>query len=170
MLSRISKSSRRAIFGLVSVGVVVVLAVAGFVAFQPKVEISTYNMDANNVAIHGYDTVAYFTEAKPTKGSSEFEHVWQDAHWQFASASNRDLFTANPERYAPQFGGYCALGVSVGEYADGDPEAWTIVEGKLYLNYNVNYRDDVWRKAPEQLIGNANYNWEKNRDQLRNNL
>ena len=169
MLSRISESSRRAVLGLVSVGVVVVVAVAGFVAFQPKVEISTYNMDANNVAIHGYDTVAYFTEAKPTKGSSEFEHVWQDAHWQFASASNRDLFTANPKRYVPQYGGYCALGVAAGEFADPDPNAWAIVDGKLYFIKTKDFRDDIWGKAPEAFIGVSEYNWSKNRDQLRNN-
>jgi hypothetical protein len=60
--------------------------------------------------------------------------------------------------------------MSAGEYANGDPEAWTIVDGKLYLNYSMEFRNDVFRKAPEQLIGNANYNWDKNRDQLRNNL
>ena len=169
MLSRASKSFRTAILGIVSVGVIAI-ALAGFFAFSPKAEIPDYNVDAEQVAIHGYDTVAYFTDGKPTKGKSQFEHVWQDAHWRFASASNRDLFTANPERYAPQYGGYCALGVSAGEYADGDPKAWTIIDGKLYLNYSMKFRDDVFRKAPEQLIGNANYNWGKNRDQLRNNL
>ncbi|MFQ5983540.1 MAG: YHS domain-containing (seleno)protein, partial [Woeseiaceae bacterium] len=85
--------------------------------FEPKQQLADYNVDANNVAIHGYDTVAYFTDGKPTKGKKDFEHVWNDARWHFASATNRDLFTANPDRYAPQFGGYCAGGLAAGEYA-----------------------------------------------------
>ena len=113
-------------------------------------------------------TVAYFTDGKPTKGSSDFEQLWQDARWQFASATNRDLFTANPDRYAPQYGGYCAGGLAVGEYADIDPEAWTIVEGKLYLNKTMELRQ-VWRKGPEAHIEFANYNWENNRGNLRDN-
>ena len=100
------------------------------------------------MAIHGYDTVAYFTEGKAVKGSGEFEQVWQEVRWQFASATNRDRFTANPERFAPQYGGYCALGLSAGEYSDVDPEAWTIVDGKLYLTHSLEYRE-TWRKAPK---------------------
>ncbi|MCZ6859401.1 MAG: YHS domain-containing (seleno)protein, partial [Alphaproteobacteria bacterium] len=125
-------------------------------------------VDSDNVALHGYDTVAYFTEGKPMKGSAEFEKVWQDARWQFASATNRDLFKANPDRYAPQYGGYCSGGLSVGEFADVDPSAWTIVDGKLYLTKNKDLRD-AWRKAPEAHVANANYNWDNNRDKLRDN-
>ena len=168
MVDRASLTSRRTILGLAVVGVIVV-AVAGFFAYSAKSEISAYNIDANRVAIHGYDTVAYFTEGKPLTGKAEFEQVWRDARWQFASAGNRDLFTANPERYAPKFGGYCAAGLALGEYADVDPEAWTIVDGKLYL-ISTKENSEVWQKSPEAHIGYADYNWEKNRAQLRNNL
>ena len=158
--------SRRTIIGSI---LAVVVVGAGFFAFAPKAAIPDYNVDESNVAIHGYDTVAYFIADKALKGKSEFEHVWHDARWQFDSAGNRDLFVANPDRYAPTFGGYCALGLAAGEYADGDPTAWTIVDGKLYLNNTKGVRE-VWRKAPKAHIGNANYNWEKNRAELRDNL
>ncbi len=137
--------------------------------FQPERQFTAYNVDEGNVAIHGFDTVAYFTDGKPMKGKSEFEQGWNDARWQFASANNRDLFTANPDRYAPQFGGYCAGGLAAGEYADADPNAWTIVDGKLYLNKTKELRE-VWRKAPKAHIEFATYNWDNFRDQLRDNM
>lgn len=147
-----------------------VLVGALFVAplFAPKTQFAAINVDSDNVAIHGYDTVAYFTENKPMKGQPKFEHQWNDARWHFASVNNRDLFRANPERYAPQFGGYCAGGLAAGEFADGDPSNWTIVDGKLYLNKNKELRD-IWRKATEAYIVYGEYNWNNNRDQLRNN-
>ncbi len=153
--------------------IVIVTAVivgAAFVLPQilAKQQFADYNVDSDNVAIHGYDTVAYFTEGKPMKGSAEFEQVWQDARWQFASATNRDLFTANPDRFAPQNGGYCSGGLATGEYADVDPEVWTIVDGKLYLNTTEELRD-AWRKAPEAYVVYADYNWDNNRDELRDN-
>ncbi len=161
-------TSRRALASYFAVAVIVV-ATAGFFAFSPKAAIPDYNVDAANVAIHGYDTVAYFTDGKPTKGKSEFEHVWEDARWHFASTTNRDLFTANPGRYAPKFGGYCAAGVALGEYADADPEAWSIVDGKLYM-ISTKENQKGWQKAQKGHIGYAEYNWEKNRAQFRNNL
>ncbi len=164
-------TSRSAFFvygAIVIVAAVMVGAVFVSPLFSAKRQFADYNVDSDKVAIHGYDTIAYFTEGKPMKGSAEFEKVWQDARWQFASATNRDLFTANPDRYAPQFGGYCAGGLAVGEYADVDPEAWTIVDGKLYLNKTMELRK-VWRKAPEAHVEFAEYNWEYNRDNLRDN-
>lgn len=164
-------TSRPAIFAYGAIAVVVAIFVGAlYVAplLGPKRQFAAYNVDDAKVAIQGYDTVAYFTDGKPTKGKGEFEHAWQEARWQFASATNRDLFTANPDRYAPQYGGYCALGLSAGEYADADPEAWTIVDGKLYLNKTKEFRV-AWRKAPKAYLGNADYNWENNRDKLRDN-
>jgi YHS domain-containing protein len=87
-------------------------------------------------AIEGVDPVAYFTQGKPVEGKSEFAHDWMDATWYFASAENRDLFAADPEKYAPEYGGYCAWAVANGYTAKIDPEAWTIVDDKLYLNYS----------------------------------
>src|SRR5437016_4674828 len=91
------------------------------------------NKDGGGIAIKGYDPVAYFTQSKPVKGSSAFTYQWMNATWWFASAEARDEFARIPEKYAPQYGGYCAYGVSQGHTAPIDPEAWTIVEGKLYL-------------------------------------
>ena len=165
-------TSRTAFFvygAIVIVAAVMIGAMFVSPLFSEKRQFADYNVDSDTVAIHGYDTVAYFTDGKPTKGSNEFEQVWQDTRWQFASATNRDLFTANPDRYAPQYGGYCALGLAAGEYADADPNAWTIVDGKLYLNKTLAFRDEVWRKAPKAYLATADYNWENNRDKLRDN-
>ena len=165
-------TSRPAMFGY-GAAVAAVAAIVGALVvgplFQSERQFAAYNVDEGNVAIHGYDKVAYFTDGKPTKGKSEFEQVWNDARWQFASANNRDLFTANPERYAPQFGGYCAGGVAVGEYADTDPNAWNIVDGKLYLNKTLEIRE-AWRRAPKGHIEFANYNWQNFRSELRDNM
>ena len=89
------------------------------------------------VALKGHDAVAYFTESKPIKGSGKHEFEWMGARWRFSSAENRDLFAKNPENFAPQYGGYCAYAVSQGITADIDPEAWKIVDGRLYLNQTI---------------------------------
>ena len=143
-------TSRRALVSYLAVAVMVV-AVAGFFGLSAKSEIAAHNIDSYGVAIHGYDTVAYFTDGKATKGKSEFEHVWEDARWHFASATNRDLFATNPDRYAPKFGGYCAAGVALGEYADVDPEAFSIVDGKLYM-ISTKENKKGWKKAQEGHI------------------
>lgn len=88
----------------------------------------------DHVAIKGYDAVAYFTEGKATKGSSDFVYWWDDAKWQFASAAHRDLFIADPDRYAPQFGGFCTGAVGNGELVPANPAIWAIVDGKLYMS------------------------------------
>jgi hypothetical protein len=84
------------------------------------------NKTRDNLALKGYDPVAYFKDARHVKGSSQITHSWMDATWRFASEKNRELFRATPECYAPQFGGYCALAVSNDFTADIDPQAWTI--------------------------------------------
>ena len=101
--------------------------------------------DSSAVAIKGYDTVAYFTEGRAIKGKKEFEFVWQDARWWFSSAAHRGLFAVNPVRYAPRFGGHCALGMSRNKKVAADPEAWTIVDGKLYMKFREAARDR-WRQ------------------------
>ena len=164
--------SRKALFGFAGAGVVavaVIAFVAGLMVARSGSAIPRINQTEEHVAIKGYDTVAYFTEGAATKGSEKFEARWEDARWRFASAGNRDLFEANPERYAPQYGGYCAGGVAVGEFADADPEAWKIVDGKLYFIHSKEYFK-VWDKAPEAHIDYAEYNWSQNRENLRNNL
>lgn len=112
----------------------------------------------DNVAIMGYDTVAYFTDGRAMKGNSEFAASWNGAEWHFANAAHRDFFTANPERYAPQFGGFCASGLRQGMKAVADPEAWTIVDGKLYIKFSQGARDR-WRRNTAENIKKAEENW-----------
>jgi YHS domain-containing protein len=109
-------------------------------------------------ALNGYDPVAYFNEAKPTKGTSEFIFQYQGADWHFASAENLSAFKADPEKFAPQFGGYCAFGMSRGYKANTQPDAWTIIDGKLYMNYTLAVRTD-WNKKQTEYIEKANKNW-----------
>jgi YHS domain-containing protein len=112
----------------------------------------------SSVAISGYDPVAYFTLGRPTQGSASFKATFQGAEFRFASAANRDAFLASPARYAPQYGGYCAWAVSQGYTAGIDPNAWAIVDGKLYLNYNRTIQER-WQGDRANLIVAANRNW-----------
>jgi YHS domain-containing protein len=114
----------------------------------------------NGVAIHGYDAVAYFTQNKPVKGKKEFEFEYMGARWRFANAENKDAFMKEPAKYAPQYGGYCAYGMSHGYAAPTKADAWTIVNGKLYLNYNVDIRKE-WNKDQSAFISQADQNWPK---------
>ena len=91
------------------------------------------NTSQGDVAIQGYDPVAYFTEARPVKGSPEFSQSWLGVTWLFASAEHRDLFAADPIGYAPQYGGFCAGSVANGDPHDINPQSWRIIDGKLYL-------------------------------------
>ena len=109
-------------------------------------------------AIRGYDPGAYFTIGAPTRGSNEFSASWQGASYRFASAENLVRFEADPEAYAPQYGGYCAYAVSKGATAGTVPEAWTIVDGKLYLNYSLSVKQR-WSKDIPGNIKAANSNW-----------
>ncbi|HUU51752.1 MAG TPA: YHS domain-containing (seleno)protein [Candidatus Heimdallarchaeota archaeon] len=116
------------------------------------------NVDKKGIAIKGYDPVAYFTEGEPVKGSAEFQHEWNSAIWHFSSAEHRDMFKAEPEKYAPQYGGYCAYAVSQGKTANIDPDAWKIVDGKLYLNLNKRIHRK-WEKDILGYIKKADKNW-----------
>lgn len=111
-------------------------------------------------AVGGYDPVAYFTSGKPVEGSKAFEHKYKDATWRFASAENLAAFKADPAKYAPQYGGYCAWAVSQGYTAKGDPKAWKVVNGKLYLNYNLDIQKK-WEKDVPGLIAKGDTNWPK---------
>lgn len=111
-----------------------------------------------DIAINGYDPVAYFTEGKPVKGSNNFTHHWNNAGWRFSNKNNLDSFTANPGKYAPQFGGYCAYGMADGHKAPTEPDAFTIVNGRLYLNYNKQVQQ-LWLKDQSRLIQAAEQNW-----------
>ena len=106
----------------------------------------------------GYDVVAYFTDGKPAKGSSEFTHQWEGATWQFASAEHRAAFQRQPAKYAPQYGGYCAFAVSLGTIVDVDPRQWKIVDGRLYLNANF-LAQTLWVLDPPGHIKKGDANW-----------
>jgi YHS domain-containing protein len=109
-------------------------------------------------AIRGYDPVAYFSQNRPVKGSTQFSHRWKGAEWRFSSAENRDRFAAAPEKYAPQYGGYCAFGVAGGYAVKIEPDAWSIVDGKLYLNYDQSVQQE-WKKDVPGYIRKADGNW-----------
>lgn len=118
------------------------------------------NKGPDDVAILGYDTVAYFTEGRPIKGKPEFSHSWQDAKWHFASRRHRDLFAADPERYAPQFGGHCAMALTQDVVKVVDPEAWIISDGKLYLTFSMKGREKFRQDIPGN-IKKSEDNWAK---------
>lgn len=119
---------------------------------------SAVNVDAEGVALHGHDPVAYFTEGKAVPGAARFEHQWNGARWRFASAANRDAFAKAPDKYAPQFGGYCSWAVSRNYTADVDPAAFAVVNGKLYLNYSTDVQTR-WRVDRDGNITKAEGNW-----------
>ena len=134
--------------------VTTLLAIAAS-SFAADIDISA---DENDLAIKGFDPVAYFTESQPTKGSKEYTATYKNAIYQFSSAENRDLFKAAPAKYAPQFGGFCAFGVTKGRKFDTDPTAWRVVDGKLYLNLNHNVQKD-WLKDIPGYITVGNETW-----------
>ncbi|MXN64169.1 YHS domain-containing protein [Stappia sp. GBMRC 2046] len=116
------------------------------------------NFVKNGYAIGGTDPVAYFTKGEPVQGASDFTAEYQGVTWKFASAEHRDLFKANPAKYAPQYGGYCAFGASKGFKVPVIPEAWKIVDGKLYLNNNPNVQKRFEQDYAE-IIHDADLNW-----------
>ena len=110
------------------------------------------------IALSGYDPVAYFTEGKPAKGTREHWHAFDDAVYLFKSAAHRDRFAAQPERYAPQYAGFCAAGLSKGYKAEPDPEAWLIANGRLFV-FQYKDRVEMFRQKIEEVAAQANANW-----------
>jgi hypothetical protein len=110
------------------------------------------------VALGGYDTVSYFTGAGPVKGDPGIMVVWEGVNYRFATVANRDLFVANPGKYLPQYGGYCAYALAKGALAPGDPMAWTVYQDKLYINLSPAIREK-WSVDIPGNIDNANANW-----------
>jgi hypothetical protein len=140
---------------------VLLFSVAAVAGDAPKV-----NAGPDRIAIRGYDPVAYFTDGQAVKGSEEFEYEWLDVRWRFASLKHRNLFTENPEHYAPQYGGFCSGAMAFGDTVVGNPNAWAIVDGKLYLNYagpdgtDMSGRDDFLKNSDAE-IAKADANWAK---------
>lgn len=134
------------------------LAQAAYLPAIAKDPVSTGTF--SSLAVSGYDPVAYFAQGKPVEGSSEHEYEWNGATWRFSSAANMEEFKSDPEAWAPQYGGYCAWAVSQGYTASSDPEAWRIVDGKLYLNYSKSVQR-TWEQDIPGNIAKANANWPK---------
>ena len=111
----------------------------------------------NDVAVNGWDIISFW-QGDPIKGDKDFEHVFMGAEWRFASEANRDLFAINPESFLPEFGGYCAWAVAHDKLARGNPEHWTLVDGKLYFNFN-DRTDRLWAENRSAWIAKAERYW-----------
>jgi len=131
-------------------------AVAAPMAFAEKPPV--YRGLFDDLAVGGYDPVAYFTSGKPVEGSNAFEHRYKNATWRFSTAENLAAFKADPDKYAPQYGGYCAWAAAQGRTAKGDPKAWKLVNGKLYLNYDASIQKK-WEADIPGFIAMADANW-----------
>jgi YHS domain-containing protein len=121
---------------------------------------SSVNKGDDGVAVKGYDVVAYFIEKRPMKGNPKYSYQYNRATYDFVSIEHLDLFAKNPEIYLPQYGGYCAVGTSMGHKADIDPESWTVIDGKLYLNSSKGAQK-LFDKDPQSAINKADQNWAK---------
>jgi YHS domain-containing protein len=135
-----------------------VAAPAAALLTRPAMAAEPEVFSVDGIAIRGADPVAFFTEGAPVTGSTDHALMWNGTTWHFASAENLELFMGNPEAYAPQYGGYCAFAMSKGSIATSVPDAWTVHEGKLYLNYSVNVRQ-VWLEDVPGNIALADGHW-----------
>lgn len=150
-------ASRRSILTRAGIALAATFAVSTGASAQSASAINTLG---GTHAINGYDPVAYFTSGGPRKGQPALAHQYGGATWLFASEANRALFVASPEKYLPAFGGFCAYGVSRGYLVKIDPNAWSIVDGVLYLNYDRSVRA-TWLKDASGHIATARTNWPK---------
>ena len=144
---------------LLSFAITVSLAAAQPAGVREK----QYNLE-QGLAIQGYDPVAYFTAGKALEGKSDISTSYNGVTYRFVSAHNRDMFKANPEKYEPQYGGWCAYAMGAkGEKVEIDPETFKIVDGKLYLFYNKFFRNTLesWNKDEAHLKVNADQSWTK---------
>lgn len=135
--------------------------ILGIVSFLMVLNVSfaaSINLDYDGTAIEGHDPVAYFTQNTAVKGSNEFTTKHNGATYKFSSAENKAMFLSAPAKYAPQYGGYCAYAVSKGYTASVEPEQFSIVDGKLYLNYNARVQS-IWKKDKASYISSADKNW-----------
>lgn len=151
-MSDLIRNSRSRIVAIAGAAVVL-LVVAQPVRAEEVVNTGYFG----DVAIKGFDPVAYFTQNEAVEGSAKYSHHWLGATWHFASAENRDLFIKEPAKYAPQYGGYCADGVSLGTVTTNiDPKAWRIIEGKLYINYDPGAADG-FAKNPTKVVSSQKH-------------
>ena len=144
--------------GLVAVGVLALLGTASQAG-------SIVYGASKGPAIGGYDAVGYFSDGAPKVGDARYTHGWNGATWRFTSEQHRDLFKADPERYAPQYGGYCAYAMANDGLSPGDATRWRIVEGKLYLNANA-FAQTLWETNVPRRVLDANGHWPTKRQEL----
>jgi YHS domain-containing protein len=137
--------------------ITLVFGILAFACNQPN-SLSGDIYAPDKKAINGYDPVAFFTQSGPIKGNDEFTYSWKDVNWYFASQQDLDAFKANPEMYAPQYGGYCAYGTAEGHKAPTQPDTWTIANGKLYFNYNQAVKQ-LWSGNRDAFIQKADTAW-----------
>ena len=141
-------------------GIFGVVLLAGFVfsGFSSVAEAKDSYHTRKGRALEGYDAVSYFTQARAVRGNPSYAARWGGVEWLFSNAKNRDTFLGSPERYAPQFGGYCAYGVSQGYTVRGDPEQWNVYRGRLYVNYNAGVKRQ-WEARKDSYIRQAQGRW-----------
>jgi YHS domain-containing protein len=153
----VSRAARTAVLGSV-LGAGLLFGGTAVITAQPVEAAQEINVN-NGYAVHGYDPVAYFTEGKPVEGDAAFTATHEGAAYKFTSAEHRDMFVADPAKYAPQYGGFCAFGVAMaGRKFDGDPELWKIEDGKLYLNINKKAQSRFLENVPG-YVRTADHNW-----------
>lgn len=146
---------------ILGIAIVVVVAIAGIFIFS-----GSSGSDASEVfvsdgkAIKGYDPVAFFEVSEPVMGKEQFSYDWNGATWLFSSKENMNRFKENPEAYAPQYGGYCAYGTSQGHKAPVEIDTWSVIDGKLYFNYNGKVKE-TWDENRAEFILEADKNWPK---------
>jgi hypothetical protein len=150
------RSALAAGFGIATLAFATLVASGPAFAAQPAVNTLKNSVfgGRTDTAINGYDTVAYFTVGKPVKGQDNLALDWMGAKWKFATQGNLDLFKASPEKYAPQYGGYCAYGVANDNLVKVEPDQFTVRDGKLYLNYDASIQA-LWLKDPVGFIKTA---------------
>jgi len=146
---------------IIFIGIVLAIGIAALACGRlSAIAFDQVNKTTDGRALGGYDAVAYFAVDRAVEGDPRYEFVWNGAKWIFSSPENLEKFKADPEVYAPQFGGYCSYAVSKGYTANGDPNAWKIVGGKLYLNYSPEVKQ-LWEKEQAERIEKGNQNWEQ---------
>lgn len=144
---------RNTLIAIVCLGTSVALIPDAAMAAEPAV----YTSWRNNVGAGGFDVVSFYSGV-PLKGNDEFAADYMGAKWKFSSRANMDLFTANPEAFAPQYGGYCAWAIAEGKLAKGSPNHWTVEDGKLYLNFNSRIKTR-WESDKANFITQGDENW-----------
>jgi len=170
MLKSSKRTSGRLASIMVAVSVITLSLLNGGGAYAyDETSHSAQNVDTKGVGLHGYDPVAYFTVGKPTAGSEKFEATYEGVRYRFSNAENREAFTKEPAKYAPAYGGFCAMGASLGKKFDGDPNYWKIVNGKLYVNVNADV-DKAWKEDPATNISKGNQNWPEIKDKTPKDL